>query len=86
LARELFPGGRKVSYAASDMPGMARLTKTWIDEGVDIIYEATFMVDDLLVMVDILKVYEDGVDIVEVKSSTEMKDISTIMMWLFRSM
>lgn len=75
LACELFPDGRKVSYDASDMTGMALLTKKWIDEGVETIYEATFMVDDLLVMVDILKVYEDGVEIVEVKSSTEMKDI-----------
>ncbi|WP_415406661.1 DUF2779 domain-containing protein [Sulfurovum sp. CS9] len=75
LACELFPDGRKVSYDASSMNGMATVTKEWIDEGVKTIYEATFMVDDLLVMVDILKVYEDGVEIVEVKSSTEMKDI-----------
>ncbi len=75
LAYELFPHGRKVSYDASDMKEMASLTKKWIDEGVEAIYEATFMVDDLLVMVDILRVHEDGVEIVEVKSSTEMKDI-----------
>jgi len=75
LACELFPHGRKVSYDASDIKEMASLTKKWIDEGVETIYEATFMVDGLLVMVDILRVYEDGVEIVEVKSSTEMKDI-----------
>ncbi len=75
LACGLFPGGRKVSYDASDMKEMASLTKKWIEEGVETIYEATFMVDDLLVMVDILRVSEDGVEIVEVKSSTEMKDI-----------
>ena len=75
LVCEFFLGGRKVSYDASDMKEMASLTKKWIDEGVETIYEATFMVDDLLVMVDILRVYEDGVEIVEVKSSTEMKEI-----------
>lgn len=75
LACELFPGGLKVSYDVSDMNEMAALTKKWIENGVKTIYEATFMVDELLVMVDILRVYEDGVEILEVKSSTDMKDI-----------
>ncbi len=75
LACELFPHGRKVSYDVSDMKKMASLTKVWVEEGVDTIYEATFIVDDLLVMVDILRVCEDGVEIFEVKSSTDVKDI-----------
>ncbi len=55
---------------------MAIKTKRWIDEGVEYIYEATFVFENLLVMVDVLKVTPNGVEIYEVKSSTKVKTIN----------
>jgi hypothetical protein len=46
-----------------------------MDEGVENIYEATFKYDDILVMVNILHKGDDGWEIYEVKSSTEVKDV-----------
>ncbi|GIT98799.1 DUF2779 domain-containing protein [Sulfurovum sp. TSL1] len=74
VAHGLFPNGCKVQYD-TNFEAMAALTRQWIEEGVETIFEATFIADGLLVMVDILCVTEDGLELYEVKSSTEMKDI-----------
>ena len=55
---------------------MVMKTKSWIEEGVECIYEATFVFENLLVMVDVLKVTSDGLEIYEVKSSTKVKEIN----------
>jgi len=75
LACDLFPGGQEVSYDASNFAGMAETTKQWLDEGLEYIYEATFMYDGIVVMVDILRQTPDGVEIYEVKSSGDVKDV-----------
>ncbi len=75
LACELFPNGRRIVYDATDFRGMAEQTKQWIEEGVSTIYEATFMVDGLFVMVDLLRVTSRGLMLYEVKSSTTLKAI-----------
>lgn len=75
LACELFPGGREVVLAWNNYNGMMATTLQWIEEGVETIYEATFIYDSIVVMVDILRNTPDGVEIYEVKSSTEVKDI-----------
>ena len=75
VACELFPYGRRVGYDATNLQGMAERTKEWIDEGVETIYEATFLINGLFVMVDILRITPDGLEIYEVKSSTKVKDI-----------
>ena len=54
---------------------MISITKQWIEEGVENIYEATFNFLGILVMVDILTISNNEVSIYEVKSSTEVKDI-----------
>ncbi|MGD9970160.1 MAG: DUF2779 domain-containing protein [Sulfuricurvum sp.] len=75
LACSLFPNGREIPYLEKNFAGMAELTREWMDEGLKTIYEATFIHDGIVVMVDILRVTADGVEIYEVKSSTEVKDI-----------
>ncbi|RXK01171.1 phosphomethylpyrimidine kinase [Arcobacter sp. CECT 8986] len=74
LACQLFPDGKEVLYT-TNYDEMIVTTKEWIEEGVSNIYEATLNYDGILIMVDILKVEDDGVSIYEVKSSTEVKDI-----------
>ena len=74
LACELFPDGKEVPFTR-DNDEMISTTKKWLDDGVSNIYEATFNYGGILVMVDVLHVSDDGVNIYEVKSSTEVKDI-----------
>ncbi|TLP35522.1 DUF2779 domain-containing protein [Arcobacter arenosus] len=77
LACQLFPYGKEVPYTTNpnNYIEMIATTKEWLKEGVSNIYEATFNYEGILIMVDILKVEDDGVSIYEVKSSTEVKDI-----------
>ncbi|GMT38696.1 hypothetical protein NHP20013_07790 [Helicobacter bizzozeronii] len=70
LARDLFPGGKEIVYNPDDMASMASRTKELINQGVKIIYEATFEYQGILVMVDILEIEGDRVVLNEVKSST----------------
>ena len=75
LACDLFPGGREVALDQNDYDGMMAMTLQWMSEGLEYIYEATFIYDGIVVMVDILRNTPAGVEIYEVKSSTEVKDI-----------
>jgi hypothetical protein len=74
LACKLFPNGKEVSYT-KDFSYMLNITQEYLDEKLPYIYEATFEYQGILVMVDVLKVEDDGVSIYEVKSSTSLKDI-----------
>ena len=75
LACELFPNGKEVPYDNQNFDGMVELTKQWMEEGLEYIYEATFLYDGILVLVDVLRNTPDGVEIYEVKSSSRVKDI-----------
>ena len=76
LACQLFPNGKKIEFEGTNYDEKIALTQKYIDEGVRNIYEATFRYDDVLVMVDILHINDGGsVEIYEVKSSTEVKDV-----------
>ena len=55
FAQQLFPGGIDVTAGEKrDQQLFAEKTKHLIAQGTKTIYEATFIFDDLLVMVDIL--------------------------------
>jgi len=76
MACELFPNGKEVPFEGTSFEEKIALTEQWMDEGLKNIYEATFQYDDILVMVDILHVNEDGsLDVYEVKSSTKVKPV-----------
>ena len=75
LARGLFPGGETVAYDPADYAGMARRTRELMDAGARDIYEATFLCDEGLAMVDILHRNDAGEwELYEVKSGTKLKE------------
>ncbi len=74
FACQLFPNGKEVPYS-KNYDDMTAITKQWLDDGLENIYEATFNFSGILVMVDILTIKNDEISIYEVKSSTEVKDI-----------
>ncbi len=75
LACALFPNGREVPYTPTDFQKMLETTARWMEEGLEYIYEASFLHAGILVLVDVLKVTPQGLEIYEVKSSTSLKDI-----------
>jgi hypothetical protein len=82
LACKLFPGGKEVPYIKvedkPDFDQMIALTKQWIEEGLENIYEGTFNYDGILAMVDILHKVGDGWEMYEVKSSSWNDKKSTL--------
>jgi hypothetical protein len=76
LACKLFPDGVEVEFNSKDYDGMINTTQKLMQDGVKNIYEASFDYDGIFVAVDILHINDDGsVEIHEVKSSTEVKDV-----------
>lgn len=75
LAHDLFPGGKEIPYEGVSREERVSLTQKYLDEGVETIYEATFIYDDMLVMVDLLHKNGDSWEIYEVKSSTKVDDV-----------
>lgn len=74
LAQQLFTGGTDVSKDAKNLADVAELTKQLISQNAEVIYEATFIYKETLIMVDIL-VLENGVyNAYEVKSSIRISD------------
>ena len=69
LAQRQFPGGVAISEAWKDPAAAVAQTKALMARGVAAIYEAAFLYDDILVLVDILQKTPAGWNIVEVKSS-----------------
>jgi len=74
LARSYFGSYSLVDFE-EDKNLMAENTKILIKNGIENIAEASFVYDGLYCAVDILHKNDDGFDIVEVKSSTSIKDI-----------
>lgn len=75
FAQQLFPGGIDVTVGEKrNQQLFAQKTKDLIANGMQTIYEATFIYDDLLVMVDILHKQDDKWIAYEVKSSLKITD------------
>ena len=75
LAMGYFGAFVEVPFDRSDMTGMLTKTQHFLDAGEKVICEASFSYDGNFCSVDILRVLDDGVEIIEVKSSTSVKDI-----------
>lgn len=74
FAQQLFPNGVDVSNETKNAMEAYELTKTLVETKTPVIYEATFIYKDVLVMVDILT-YENGVyNAYEVKSSIKVSE------------
>ncbi len=75
FAQQLFPNGVDVTVGEKrDQQLFAFKTQHLIAQGVQTIYEATFIYDNLLVMVDILHKHEDKWIAYEVKSSLKITE------------
>ena len=74
LARGYFGDYSEVEYS-DDKKAMCQRTQELIEAGAETIAEASFSIDGLYCAVDILRRNGDGWDIIEVKSSTEVKPI-----------
>ena len=74
LAQAYFPDG-KFAVEPGEWPtyDTARLTQEYIQQGVETIYEATFIYDNTIVAVDLLHKEEDGWHLYEVKSTNSCK-------------
>lgn len=73
LAQQYFPNGKMA--VLEDYPGFAsaKRTQEFIAQGVEIIYEATFIFDNTLVAVDILAKENGEWNLYEVKSTNSVK-------------
>ena len=74
LACELFPNGTRIHFC-DGISHNAKRTKELLDSGTSVIYEATFIYEGIVVMVDILQNTPQGLIINEVKSSTSLKEV-----------
>ncbi len=73
LAQDLFPGGTEIEHDPKNFDGMIETTRQLIDQGADVIYEATFKSRNVLIRADILVRNGDTWDLYEVKASTSVK-------------
>jgi hypothetical protein len=76
LAQQLFPGGTEVPFEGLSVPEQIAQTRQLIDNGAEVIYEASFEYDGIFVKVDILVKDGDAWQIHEVKMSTSVKEVN----------
>nr|WP_318530207.1 hypothetical protein [Campylobacter sp. IFREMER_LSEM_CL908] len=77
LACELFPNGVKIEFEGSSFDEKCEQTRKLLENNQEVIYEATFCYDGILIMIDILQNTKDGMIINEVKSSTSLTKTPT---------
>ncbi|QOQ99859.1 DUF2779 domain-containing protein [Campylobacter lari] len=75
LACNLFPNGVKIEFEGSSFDEKCEQTRKLLENNQEVIYEATFCYDGILIMIDILQNTKDGLIVNEVKSSTSLKDV-----------
>lgn len=74
LARDCFSGCQTVTFSYSKEE-MCKETQELLSNGANIIAEASFMYNNNFCSVDILRMIDNEVHLIEVKSSTEIHDI-----------
>ena len=75
FAQQLFPNGHEIIYDYKKIDENVNKTQELIDSETKTIYEASFIYEDVLVMVDILHKGDNGWEMYEVKSSTSVKEV-----------
>lgn len=75
LAHQLLSGGVEVPYEGLTHAEQLAMTMKLLAEGRETIYEATFQHDGIFVKVDILHHGAAGWELLEVKESTEVKEV-----------
>ena len=74
VARAQYPGGVLISYDHGAEAAVEDTKRLLEEQPGTPIFEATFKAQDVLVRVDILKQCREGFELIEVKSSTSVKD------------
>jgi predicted RecB family nuclease len=74
VARGYVPGGSLVALPHHAAEERVALTAEFLAQGAPVVYEASFIADDTFVAVDILERQAKGFALVEVKSTTSVKD------------
>jgi len=73
-ARTYVPGGRLIDLPFEKKRDRVEATSRALDDGERVVYEAAFLADGAFAAVDILERVDDGFTLIEVKSSTKVKD------------
>jgi predicted RecB family nuclease len=74
LARGYVPGGVLIDLPHNEVERRLAATRQALDSGAPAVYEATFLEDSVFVAVDILERANGGYNLIEVKSTTRVKD------------
>jgi len=74
IAREYVAGGVLIDLPYRDFEGKVAATAKALADGAPAIYEASFIEDDIFAAVDILERRRGGFNLIEVKSTTKVKD------------
>lgn len=89
IARAQYPDGVLVSYDHGANAAVEHTQRLLAEQPGTPIFEATFKAHDVLVRVDILKSSHEGYELIEVKSSTSVKDHhrvdSAVQTWVLES-
>jgi predicted RecB family nuclease len=90
LARDLFPSGINLKdFFDMDMPLSVSITSEHIEKGTPILYEAAFIYQQVLSLIDILVKKGDRFYAYEVKSSTSISDTyildAAIQYWIMKN-
>ena len=89
IARAQYPDGVLVSYDHGANAAVEHTRRLLKEQPGTPIFEATFKAHDVLVRVDILKPCREGYELIEVKSSTSVKDHhyadSAVQTWVLES-
>ena len=73
LAQGLFTGGVEIEHDPQNFDGMIKKTRQLVDQGANVIYEATFKSRNVLIRADILVRNGESWDLYEVKASSSVK-------------
>jgi len=73
VARTYVPGGVLIDFPYFEVNKKLKATAKAIEQGVKVIYEASFIANGVFVAVDILEKTRGGWNLIEVKSSTKAK-------------
>lgn len=88
LARTEFPGGVLIDLPHTAVDERLAATQAALDAGAPAIFEASFLAGDVYVAVDVLERTDDGFSLIEVKSSSSVKDEhipdAAIQTWVLR--
>ncbi len=88
LARRLFPGGVLIDLPHTAVDERIAATQAALDAGAPAVFEASFLAGNVHVMVDVLQRTDAGFTLIEVKSSTKVKDEhipdAAIQTWVVR--